>query len=242
MKILLIITLYISLIYSEKIKIKYDISFSFFGKIGEAHLTVKIDKNRYLIDIQAFFTGFAKVLSKNLRERHISKGFIHKNIFYSKEYKSIKIKQKIKKVTKISINYKNKKIYQIFHKYLENKLEEEKKTTLSKDKYSTDDILNIFFNIKHYIKKGKLTKYKIIGIKKEQMLEILVPSQKIIDNYSLLNNKTISKYIHIILNQTILSSKNGEIIAGLSNKDNFLDEAIVKDVLLLGDILIKRVN
>lgn len=243
MKILLIIIIYFSFSFTQTIDIKYDISFGFFGKIGEAKLKVRLDKSRYLIDIRAYFIGFYKKIFDNLNERYISIGTIKNNVYFSHKYISVKNKNNNKKVTKFMIDYNKKEIFRIYEEYKKKKLFKSEKNILPKEKFSSQDILNIFFNINRYIKQnGKPYQHNIIGIEKKQQFEISIPSKKIINNYSALRNKKFSKYLHIILNQDFLLSKKGEIITGLSKKDNFLDVAIIKDILLIGDITIKRVN
>jgi len=80
---------FMSQMQAEVLDVSYKVGFGMFGQMGiaDAHLETKEDS--YTIDIGMQATGIAKALSKNRKERHISRGHIVNGMFVSDTYKVI---------------------------------------------------------------------------------------------------------------------------------------------------------
>jgi hypothetical protein len=84
------ILVFTSQMQAKVLDVSYKVSFGMLGQMGisDAHLETKGDK--YTIEIQMKATGLAKTLSKNRKERHISKGHVVDGLYISDSYKVIK--------------------------------------------------------------------------------------------------------------------------------------------------------
>lgn len=253
-KILLLIFLSICL-EAKIVEATYKISYGIFGELGIAKTTLETyDNNKYRIKVHAYATGIAKFLSNNKEEFYESYGFINKDLFLP--YKYIEISnnsnKKIKKVFTFdyekNIVNEEKEDKRLITKY-NNKLEATKywKENDSKDIvkfFAKDDLLTLFFNVTKVIpdfSQGNSYDLKAIGAnKKDGKLNISIPSN---NKYKELEEslKTKNKKFIVTINQKIFSSSNGELLISL-NKEGFCDKAVLKDVLIFGDIIGEMTN
>lgn len=244
--ILTIILLQVFLFASHEIvSAKYKVSYGAFLSLGEAKAIMKIDGDNYEISIVAKATGLARLLSNNRVETYKSFGKIVNDEFIPNKF--IKIKKtnfKYRKRTftfdnenkKVHVKYYKKeqirKLDEQFEQYLE---EFEESSEKNLDYYASQDILSLFFNLKNRIPKyenGKDYELKAVGANKTKgKINVLLPNKKIKE----LNKKDSTQLIAYI-NQKIFGSKRGELFISL-NSDGFCNQAILKDVLLFGDIV-----
>jgi hypothetical protein len=236
--------------YVKTIEATYEISYGIFGKLGEAKTTLSIiDNTRYNIKVHAYATGFAKVLSSGKEETYESTGTIvnnqflpqkfikHSNTSYKKRFKEYTFdheKQQIRlfkreKRLKTHYNAELKPIQKWHHKqsYDTNAF------------FTQNDLLSLFFNIKQLVPhfdQGCNYKMKAIGANSQNgAIDIFVPQGK---KYQQLNDAlqtNDTKFIAAI-HQKIFSSAKGELFISL-NKEGFCNKAVLKDVLIFGDII-----
>jgi hypothetical protein len=248
---LLLILLFFSInIFAQKIEAKYDVTYGKFLKLGVAKSTLITNNDTYKIKIEAVATGLAKILSNNRVEIYESYGKIIEYRFVPDKFVKIK-KDKIKKrVRTYTFDRKNKKI--LIHdvksgkekklndnlKYELTKYHEEDNSTL--DYYAEDDILSLFFNMHEDMlrfESGEEYTLNAVGANKTKgVINILMPSSKELkkmDKVLKTNDKT--KFTAFI-NQRIFQSKRGELLISL-NDYGFCSFAVLKDVLLFGDIV-----
>lgn len=236
----------ISLFSAEKIvSAEYKVSYGAFLPLGKAKALLKIDGNHYEISIVAKATGLAKVLSNNRVETYKSIGKIVDNELVPEKF--IKIKETRFKYRKRTFTFDNntkkvivkshkkeqvRKLNENFEEYFE-KFEEKDEKTL--DYYANQDILSLFFNLKNKIpnfENGKDYELKAVGANKTKgKINVLLPNNRIKEL-----KKPNSKHLVAYINQKIFGSKRGELFLSL-NKEGFCNQAILKDVLLFGDIV-----
>lgn len=248
-KLLLTLTILTLQLFAANIEGSYKITYGGFLNLGEAKATLITNQNTYAIRIEANTVGMAKVLTNNRVEIYESKGSFENNTFTPKTFTQIK-KDDLKSTIKtFDFDYKNEKVYlhqikeEIKSKYdknlqkVENKFKEESNTTL--DFFAKNDLLSLFFNLNKLllnIVDGKEYTLKAVGANKTKgEINVIVPNgEKKVELESDLDTKSKTKFIAYI-NQRIFSSARGELLISL-NSDGFCNKAILKDVLLFGDI------
>lgn len=104
--------------------------------------------------------------------------------------------------------------------------------------FATNDLLSLFFNITQVIpsfEKGNSYAFKAIGANKDNgKLDIIIPKNEAYKELQEALNTKNKKFI-VSIHQKIFSSSNGELFISL-NKEGFCDKAVLKDVLIFGDI------
>lgn len=248
-KFTLLILLLSSFLFGKTIDATYKISYGIFGELGLATTTLKIlPNNKYHIKVHAYATGLAKFLSANKEEFYESSGTIVNNIFMPESYKTLSKndnKSRQKNYTfdhsKNEVRYKQitKKLHTRHDAQL-NPIKEWKEESLESktNYYAANDLLSLFFNISNIIPnfdKGNEYKLKAIGANKQDgKLDLIIPND---ERYKILEDTLgdFTKKFIVIINQKIFSSSRGELLISLNEK-GFCNKAVLKDVLVFGDI------
>lgn len=249
---LLIITLFFifnAQAQTKTIQATYEISYGIFGKLGEAKTTLKIiDNNTYAIKVHAYATGFAKVLSSGKEETYESMGNIVNNQFLPKKFIKHSNNAYKKRIKEYTFDHKKQHVTlfkredKLITKYT-SELEPIKTWSHKQSKQTTaffaqNDLLSLFFNIKQLIPnfdQGCNYKMKAIGANaKNGSIDIFVPQGKDYKQLTDTLQTNDTKFIAAI-HQKIFSSSKGELFISL-NKEGFCNKAILKDVLIFGDI------
>lgn len=237
------------LLNANTITAKYKITYGDFLELGEALTTLSIKDNKYTIKIEAKTTGMAKYLTNSRQEIYESHGAYIENRFIPEKFIKIKkdiYKQRIRtysfnnKKKKILVNEIKKGVKQKIQSDLSRKEEpyyEQNNSTLNY--FAKDDILSLFFNLQEIMlgfEDGEEYSLKAVGANKTKgNINILIPSKpQMKELEESLNIASKAKFIAYI-NQKIFSSKRGELMISL-NDHGFCNKAILKDVLLFGDI------
>jgi hypothetical protein len=250
MKKIILILIFLSIFLNAKtIEATYKISYGIFGELGVAKTTLELlPNNFYKIKVHAYATGIAKFLSSNKEEFYESEGFIKDNLLVPNKFVETSNNSYKKRVKNYTFDYKKN---QILLKKYEKKLvtkydknikkieswEENSSTELSKY-FTSNDLLSLFFNITQVIPsftQGNSYSLTAIGANKDNgKLDIIIPKD---DAYKELENSLDTKNIKFIvsIHQKIFSSSNGELFISLNN-EGFCDKAVLKDVLIFGDV------
>lgn len=230
---------------TKTIYAKYEISYGNFLPLGIATTSFKQNEKNYEIEIVAEATGLAKALSNQRVEIYKSYGKVINNILIPEKFIKIK-KDNLKKRKRVFIFNNQKKQITVSDENEEkitmldenfNKSFEIKKSKKLKelDYYASQDILSLFFNLKNSFidyEKDKNYTQKAVGANKTKgIIDIFLPTNKI-EELDTINSNHLIAYI----NQQIFSSEKGELLISL-NSDGFCNKAILKDVLLFGDIV-----
>jgi len=241
--ILGLVLVFMSQIQAKMLDVTYKVSFGMFGEMGisDAHLETKGDT--YTIEIKMKATGMAKALSKNRKERHISKGHIVNGILVSDTYKVIKT-YGTKYIEKIyRIDHKKKRVAKDKIKKNQDKVTEEKHTVL--DFYSENDLLTLYFNLPKMITdRSKATTYEFSAVGAERQggkVEVRIPKELELKGYQ----KTLGRgdywYMTAIIYQKIFASNKGELMLAVG-KDGITQKAVLKDLMMFGDLVAERVK
>ena len=241
--ILMFVLLGILQIQAKVLDVSYEVSFGVFGKLGisDAHLETVGDK--YTIDIKMKATGLAKTLSKNRKERHISKGHIVNGMFISDSYtvvKSYGVKHTEKRYT---IDHKNKKVKKEYLRTKNGKIEKDESTLL--DFYSENDLLTLYFNLPKLIKerlKADTYTFSAVGAERQEgTVKVIIPKETERSKYK----KTLGEgeywYITAIIYQKIFASNKGELMLAIG-KDGIAQKAVLKDLMMFGDLVAERIR
>ena len=227
-------------IFATDISAKYRVSFGIFGELGIANTSLHVDeKNRYKIVVHAVTTGVANFLSGEREEWHISEGRVDKNgilipAYYKKivqRYSSINGKVVLKKdIRKYVFNHEKKelKVQKII--FRGNKKEYSQKDG---DYYAPNDLLSLFFNFKKMLPSLEVktaSKFYAVGANKTDGRIDIIPLKNSDDL-----DWEDGHLMKVIINQKIFSSKKGELLLNLGD-DGLCKQAVLKDVLIFGDI------
>jgi len=241
--ILGLVLVFTSQMQAKVLDVTYKVSFGMFGEMGisDAHLETKGDT--YTIEIKMKATGMAKALSKNRKERHISKGHIVNGMFVSDTYKVIKTygKKHIEKIYRI--DHQKKRVTKDKTKKNQDKVTETKHTVL--DFYSENDLLTLYFNLpKMIIDRSKAITYEFSAVGAERQggkVEVRIPKESELKGYK----KTLGEgdywYMTAIIYQKIFASNKGELMLAVG-KDGITQKAVLKDLMMFGDLVAERVK
>ena len=241
--LLLSVFLWISWLDAQVIDVKYKVKFGILGELGVSHAHLETNGDKYKISINAKATGIAKTLSRNRKETHLSEGFIRNGKYFSKSY-SIKVEYGEKKREKLyTVDHQKKIVTKITKKYRKGKLTSETKQTL--DFFSTDDLLTLYFNLPRLINansKPGTYSFNAIGAEKQQgKVEIYLPKSTELKKYVDTLGKGEYRYLTAIIYQKIFSSSKGELMLAIG-KDGITKKAVLKDLVMFGDLTAERIK
>lgn len=226
MRILILSLLLTTALFAQKLEKEYDISYGVFSALGKAKASLYINKEtkEYEATIEAKATGLAKFLSNGKYERYISKGKIEGNIFVPQTFYKLSATNSKKREKFYTFDY-NKEL--IFLKYIQSKKDKEIVEEEILPFFTDNDLLSLFFNLKDILLDLEVDKeFNFVAIGNDK-------------NNGIISVKKLDKRnLKVYLNQKIFSSKRGELEVELEN-DGLCKMALLKDVLLFGDIVAK---
>lgn len=228
---------------AETMDALYSVSFGVIGEIGKAKAHLERKGDRYRIEVVGEATGMAKALSKNRKEKQVSLGHIREGLLVSDSYSVIRSFGN-KVITKVyTIDHENRSVEQLNEKTEDDKLVWKESKTL--DFYAADDLLTLYFNIGTLIpekEKNVTYTFRAVGAEKQQgSVEVIVPGRGERAGYEKDLGKGAAWYLTAIIHQKIFSSSKGELILSI-DKAGITQKAMLKDVMMFGDILAERVQ
>lgn len=225
-----------TMIEAKTFNASYDVSFGVFEKLGRADMRYEAkDDQTYTIRIEAYSEGIAKTLSNNRREIYESYGKIENGRLIPQKY--VKTRQNdSKKVVKIYTFDHPKKVV-----WKEN-VDSIDWTKEENPYYAPDDLLTLFFNLRHMgaIDQNR-TFYAIGGDKKDGRVDVVVPYGESAERMKQKLGVSQGELLKVIINDPIFSSAKGELLIHLDN-EGICSKAILEDVLLFGDIVGHRIR
>jgi hypothetical protein len=235
--------LFSTTVQAETVKADYKVEFGIFGEIGIANAILKKDDTSYEIDVELISTGLAKKLSGDRKEHHISKGHIENGVMVSDLYQVIK-SHGDKTTNKIYyIDHKNKSVIKSDKRWKNGKMTKDSNSTL--DYYSKNDLLTLYFNLDQMIQdKQKSASYTFTAVGAEKQngsVDVMIPSKEELAEFKEEVGDKGEKgwYARAIINQDIFSSDKGELLLRIG-EDGITDKAVLKDLILFGDIRAER--
>ncbi|HFQ62617.1 MAG TPA: DUF3108 domain-containing protein, partial [Epsilonproteobacteria bacterium] len=131
--------------------LNYKATFGIFGTVGTIKNKLTQHTKTYQIDTTVQLAGLAKILMGGQTERYVSKGHMENGLMVSDMYQMIS-RKKDKVTSKVyQIHHKGKYVTKRYRKWIKGKLVEDTKKRLSF--YAKDDLLTLYFNLGHAIKK-----------------------------------------------------------------------------------------
>jgi len=233
----------ISQLYAKVLDVSYAVDFGMFGQMGVCDAHLKSTDTAYTIDIGVKATGIAKVLSRNRQERHTSQGSLHNGMFRFKTYKVVKTYGEKYIEKRYRADSKHKKVTKYVLKKRGGQISAEKEQVL--DFYTPNDLLTLYFNLPKLIedmsKPGKYT-FKAAGAERQKgLVEVIIPKREILSRYEKILGKGDYWYMTVIIHQKIFASNRGELMLAIG-KDGIVEKAVLKDLVMFGDLVAKRIK
>ena len=234
--VIVLALIFIGTIHAESMHAAYKIEYGIFGKMGVSDTCFTRENGRYRIKMVAKATGLAKILSGGRVEIYESEGVVFNGHLLPKVFrKEIKRSGK-KRVKSYRFDHGYRRITYHEKKYRDGKLESESNGTLPY--YADNDILSLYFNTPTII--GDCTKpfdgfLKAVGAEKRTgkvRIETVTGKRKK-EMKALLGEA--SCYLKVTVYQKLFGSKGGELYLSLRS-DNVVKKALLKDVVMFGDI------
>lgn len=235
--------LWVSLVEAKVLDAEYKVKFGLLGELGVSHAHLETHGDQYMISIDAKATGIAKTISRDRKEKHVSKGFIKDGRYYTQTY-TVSVEYGGKKREKYYVvDYKKKKVTKHKKRYKNGKLLSE--TTKTLDFFSTDDLLTLYFNFPKLLAKnskpGTYT-FKAVGAERQVgTVELYLPQGKERKKYVKHLGKGADYYLTAIIHQKIFNSNRGELMIAIG-KDGVAKKAVLKDLIMFGDLTAVRVK
>jgi len=229
--------------YAKTLNVTYEIRFGILGKLGIAHAKLITKGEHYRIEVKASTTGLAKTLSQNRQEKHISEGFIRNGYFISQHYEIIIQYGHKYRYKHYYIDYRNKRVLKTFLSKKDGKIIKKGEQIL--DFFASDDLLTLYFNIGKYIpykKRSGHYRFKAVGAEKQHgLVEIIIPDNDTLPYYQEILGTGFYRYMTAIIHQKIFTSSKGELMLAIG-KDGIAQKAVLKDLILFGDLEAKRIK
>jgi len=240
-QIFLIFTL-CSSIFAKQIISNFEIFFPLFGKIGEANASLVIKDKSYEIEIVANSFGVAKFMSSEKFEKYVSRGFVENNLLVPNYFKSFSKNSYKSRTKEYFFNHDKKIISMKKESFRYEKLKSSSDENLTF--YAKNDLTTLYFNLKNIVNRDKFLyeTVKTAGAEKDDgNVEVFKISNQELKEIEQLFDKLEDRVIKVVINQKIFASDKGELYLNL-DKNYICKEAILKDVVLFGDIKAKLVN
>ncbi|WP_200763570.1 DUF3108 domain-containing protein [Nitrosophilus alvini] len=240
---LVAVIIFLSLSLSAQIiEAEYRVGYGLFGKVGNSKAFFEKKDRIYRIRVVAKATGFAKVLSGGRVEIYESRGKVIDGILVPLVYKKEKITSNKYESKLYKFDHENRKIY-LRTIYIKNgKTDKDVKEVLKY--YAKEDVLSLYFNLKKYFEKEKKEHYTFFAVggnRKDGRVDVEIPKGKKLQKLRRLMGNIEGKYLTVTLNQKIFASKKGELFI-VMDSDGITKKALLKDVVLFGDITGKLVR
>ncbi len=230
-------------VQADTIEALYSVSFGMIGEIGKATAHLEKEGDQYTIEVVGEATGLAKSLSKNRKEKQLSHGHIVEGLLVPDSYSVIRSFGN-KVITKVyTIDHEHQSVEQFNTKTEDGKLIWSDRKVL--DFYTDNDLLTLYFNISTLIpekEKKAAYSFKAVGAEKQQgSVEIIVPGKEGRGEYEKNLGKDAAWYLTAIIHQKIFASSKGELILSI-DETGITQKAMLKDVVMFGDIVAERVR
>ncbi len=253
-RLCMLLTLLLLPLSGKSISAGYDVTFSVFGKIGDAILSFDYEEGRYAIYINGGLTGSAASIGQNRREIHESFGTIENGVLLPELYKITRSSTYFFNESFFAFDHENNtierhrirtKVTSESHFDLQKMsiiTDERNVTTYSSNPvayYAKNDILSLFFNVRTLLKDIPPGKEKLIhavgGSNKKGEIVVTNPAGEKRRELASLMPGHENRLITVVIDQDIFKSDRGELYISLDS-DTLAKEAMLKDVLLFGDI------
>ena len=213
----------------------YRIRFGWVGVIGSVNASLKIERGRYLIRMEADAEGVAKLLSGHRKEIYESRGRYVGGILRPDLY-----------IKRVSHSGKSEEVRYLFdHKRKQITVRirsSEEAGTKERVKrlgyYAVDDLMSLYFNLpallKHQEAATRLALHAVGANPKDGHLDLIVPDARTERKLRRLV-KGEGRIVKVVVYRKIFTSKRGEFIL-LLDRRGFCRRGVLKDLFFFGDV------
>ena len=227
---------------ARKLDAIYSVSYGVLGELGisEAHLETRDDT--YVIEMSIRTTGMAKRLSRNRREKYVSRGHIVDGRLVSDMFEVVRSYGSKESTKRYRIDHQKRKVTRTYIKKKAGKIYRNDSSVL--DFYSRDDLLTLYFNLSDRVNLSRPRRYELTAVGAEKQngkVKIIIPERAERKRYEESLGKGDLQYLTAIVYQKIFESNRGELMIAMG-KDGIAEKAVLKDLLLYGDLVAKRIK
>jgi len=230
-----------STVQAKTIEADYSVEFGIVGQVGKVHASLTSDGRYYMIDANVSAMGIAKVVTDDLKERHISKGYVVKGILVTHMYQMIKSYGEYTSTTIYKTDHEKKRVTRRDKLWKYGKLVSDRKITL--DYYGKDDLLTLFLNLPQHIQEKQTPKDYIFNVVGEDRMsgrvDVSIPSlvslrkiQSFVDK-----GKAGDWFATVIMHRQLYQSSQGELDVRIG-QEGLVEKAVLKDLFFFGDVRI----
>ena len=234
---------YLTAVHAESVEAEYRVTYGILGEFGRARAQVERHDGSYRIEIEGRATGIAKSLSRNRREKQVSEGRIVNGLLVPERYSIVRSYGNKVIEKRYTIDHDTKSVLRSDVRKTDGKIVWQEQKRL--EYYADNDLLTLYFNMAHLIpdkEKGAYYKFKALGAEKQKGdVEVIVADK---ETRTLYENELGSGgywYLTAIIHQKIFSSNRGELLLSI-DENGITNKAILKDVMLFGDIRAERIH
>jgi len=240
---MLLVIMLIDVANAKVFHVNYEAKFGILGKVGKINNTIITKNGRYTIDTTLKLYGVAKMLLGNQKEHYISKGRVVDGIFLPEFYSMSTIKKHKRMLKEYHFDHKTHKLVRIKKKWRDGKLTSDEKKEVNF--YAKDDLLTLYFNMDKHIKAHKNQHrftLNVAGLERQKgKVTISVATSKDIEEYKDDLGSSASWYAKARIVQKSFKNKSGDILLSAS-EDGYIQKAVIKDLVMYGDAVLKRVE
>jgi hypothetical protein len=233
-----------SFLSAERVEAEYSVEFGIVGEVGRVDaVLITTDDKYYMIEANVSAVGIAKAVTDDLKERHISKGYIVDGLLVTHMYQMIKSYGIYTSTTIYRVDHRKKKLTRQYKKWRYDRLITDRTVTLGY--YSEDDMMTLFLNLPEHIEEKytpKTYRFKAVGAdRKNGRVDITIPSSARLEKMQTLvgKGKEDSWYSRVVMHRKLYHSKQGELDVRIG-KEGLVDKAVLKDLIFFGDVRIIR--
>ena len=237
----LIVLFFTSLVHAERIEADYNVEFGIVGQVGKVHAVLKSDGKHYMIDANVSALGIAKAVTRNLKERHISKGEVVNGMLVTHMYQMIKSYGEFTSTTIYRVDHKKKRVTRQYKKWKYDKLVTDRTARLGY--YGRDDMMTFFLNLPKYITDRdhpQRDRYIAVGAdRKNGRVDVIIPSQNALKEIKDLvgKGKPGEWFATVIMHRRLYQSAQGELDVRVG-REGLVEKAVLKDLIFFGDVRI----
>ena len=246
LRILSLWILLLSSFYAKEARVNYSVKFGIIGEVAKADAVLTTSDNRYTLEATVQVTGMiAKAVTDNLKERHISKGYIRNGKLVTDTYRMIKSYGEYNSDTTYRLDHKKKRLYRHDIKWKKGVKVLDKNRRLPY--YGRSDMMTLFLNLPTLVKSYKnpsLLQFKVVGAdKKNGRVDLRMTTPKALPKMRKLlgEEKKEEWFATLIMHRELYQSKQGELEIKMRN-DGILQKAVLKDLVFFGDLRIELIK
>ena len=241
----------------ESLDARYSISYAFFSDIAETTLQFRRGHGRYRIEAKARLKGFAASLAHHHREFHTSEGLVTADgRLLPRRYTVIRTLDDFRREQVYTFDYKRNTVW--LTQSVDRNISERRfnpqnlafETSVVRKHetryfrmnfFARDDLLTLYFNARSLLDNPSVPvkkRLRAVGSRNGTVILETLPPGSV---NALLHSPLNRLVCRVFIDQDIFRSKKGELYIGL-DKLLLVNEAVLKDVFLFGDLYVERVK